>query len=131
MARHYMILLRTFWLGGLWACVYLVRPLLEHRSFFPQHGMEVLHVMDGLGAVCGVLILIVARFSRPLQWRETPLQLMSVMILLSLMYFALMPWWKLQMMLLHAISVLGLVWLLLAPGRVVVRDHMNGPHRES
>jgi len=126
MIRQYMILLRTFWLGGLWTCVYVVRPLLEHRGFFPQHGIEVLHVMDGLGLACGLLILLVARFSQPLHWRETPLRLMLVMILLSVMYFALLPWWKLQMMMLHTISVLGLLWLLMAPGLVLRRERPPG-----
>ena len=126
MVRHYLILLRTFWLGGLWASVYLVRPLLEHRGFFPQHGMEVLHVMDGLGLVCGAIMLLLARFSQPLQWRETPLQIMLGMMVLSLMYFALMPWWKLQMMMLHTISLLGLIWLMMAPAQVLVRDRRHG-----
>ncbi|MAD44408.1 MAG: hypothetical protein CMI02_00040 [Oceanospirillaceae bacterium] len=122
MARHYMVLLRTFWLGGLWASVYLVRPLLEHRGFFPQHGIEVLHVMNGLGLVSGALILFLARLAQPLHWRETPLQIMLVMMALALMYFALMPWWKLQMMVLHTISLLGLIWLMMAPGLVLVRE---------
>jgi len=126
MVRHYLILIRTFWLGGLWSCAYLVRPLLEHRGFFPLHGIEIMHVMTGTGAVCGLLIMLLARFSGPLRWRETPLQLLLVMILLSLMYFALLPWWKLQMMLVHALSVLGVIWLLMAPVSVVRRDYISG-----
>ncbi|MDK2777745.1 MAG: hypothetical protein KYX62_08800 [Pseudomonadota bacterium] len=122
MTSHYLILLRTFWLGGLWVCAYLVRPLLEQRGFFPQHGIEVMHVMVGLGVICGVLMFMLALMAGVLHWRETPVQLLLVMILLSLMYFALLPWWKLQMMLLHALSVLGLIWLLMAPVSVLHRD---------
>lgn len=122
MIRHYLVLLRTFWLGGLWTCAYLVRPLLEHRGFFPQHGIEVMHAMTGIGVICGVLILLLARWAGSLHWQETPLQMLLVMIALSLMYFALLPWWKLQMMLIHAISVLGAVWLMMAPALVVRRE---------
>lgn len=128
MIRHYLILLRTFWLGGLWACAYLVRPLLEHRGFFPDHGIEVMHVMTGLGFVCGLLILLLAAWGGRLHWRETPLQLMLAMMVLSLLYFGLLPWWKLQMMLIHALSLLGVLWLLQAPSQVVRRDAIPGVH---
>ena len=128
MIRHYLILLRTFWLGGLWACAYLVRPLLEHRGFFPDHGIEVMHVMTGLGFVCGLLILLLAVWGGRLHWRETPLQLMLVMMVLSLLYFGLLPWWKLQMMVIHALSLLGVLWLLQAPSQVVRRDTLPGVH---
>ncbi len=122
MTSHYLILLRTFWLGGLWVCAYLVRPLLQQRGFFPQHGIEIMHVMVGLGVICGVLMLMLALMTGVLHWRETPVQLLLIMILLSLMYFALLPWWKLQMMMLHALSALGLIWLLMAPASVLHRD---------
>ena len=123
MIRHYLILFRTFWLGGLWACAYVVRPLLEHRGFFPQHGMDVMHVMVGLGGVTGSVILLMSRLFHTLSWRQLPVQLVLIMTFLSLVYFAFMPWWKLQMMLMHAISVLGLAWLLIAPVSVIRRDH--------
>jgi hypothetical protein len=122
MVRHYLILFRTFWLGGLWACAYVVRPLLEHRGFFPQHGMDVMHVMVGLGAVSGGLILLLGLLFRALSWRQLPVQLVLIMTFLSLVYFAFMPWWKLQMILVHAISLLGLAWLLIAPLTVIRRD---------
>lgn len=122
MVRQYLILFRTFWLGGLWSCAYVVRPLLEHRGFFPQHGMDVMHVMVGLGVVCGGLILLLGLLFHALSWRQLPVQLISIMTFLSLLYFAFMPWWKLQMMLVHSISVLGLIWLLIAPLSVVRRD---------
>ena len=123
MIRHYLILFRTFWLGGLWACAYVVRPLLEHRGFFPQHGMDVMHVMVGLGGVAGCVILLMSRLFHTLSLRQLPVQLVLIMTFLSLVYFAFMPWWKLQMMLMHAISVLGVAWLLIAPVSVIRRDH--------
>ncbi|WP_430461817.1 hypothetical protein ACQUQU_03240 [Thalassolituus sp. LLYu03] len=126
MTRHYLILLRTFWLGGLWGCAYIVRPLLEHRGFFPAHGMEIMNVMVGLGLVSGLLMLLLARWASLLRWRETPLQLLLVMTLLSVMYFALLPWWKLQMMVVHALSVLGIWWLMISPARVVSREWSPG-----
>jgi predicted MFS family arabinose efflux permease len=122
MIRQYLILLRTFWLGGLWTAAYLVRPLLEHRGFFPQHGLEVMHAVVGIGAVCGILIFLLARMSGPLLWSESPLQLLLVMLLLSFCYFGLLPWWKLQMIVVHAMSVLGVIWLWKAPALVVRKD---------
>ncbi|MCA6064566.1 hypothetical protein [Thalassolituus marinus] len=122
MIRQYLILLRTFWLGGLWSAAYLVRPLLEHRGFFPQHGLEVMHAVVGIGAVCGILIFLLARMSGPLLWSESPLQLLLVMVLLSFCYFGLLPWWKLQMIVVHAMSVLGVIWLWKAPALVVRKD---------
>ena len=122
MIRQYLILLRTFWLGGLWTAAYLVRPLLEHRGFFPQHGLEVMHAVVGIGAVCGILIFLLARMSGPLFWSESPLQLLLVMVLLSFCYFGLLPWWKLQMIVVHAMSVLGVIWLWKAPALVVRKD---------
>jgi len=122
MIRQYLILLRTFWLGGLWSAAYLVRPLLEHRGFFPQHGLEVMHAVVGIGAVCGILIFLLARMSGPLFWSESPLQLLLVMVLLSFCYFGLLPWWKLQMIVVHAMSVLGVIWLWKAPALVVRKD---------
>ncbi len=122
MIRQYLILLRTFWLGGLWSAAYLVRPLLEHRGFFPQHGLEVMHAVVGIGAVCGILIFLLARMSGPLLWSESPLQLLLVMLLLSFCYFGLLPWWKLQMIVVHAMSVLGVIWLWKAPALVVRKD---------
>ncbi|MCD8520740.1 MAG: hypothetical protein LRY66_02090 [Saccharospirillaceae bacterium] len=122
MVRHYLFLFRTFWLGGLWGCAYVVRPLLEHRGFFPQHGMDVMHVMVGLGVCCGVIILLLGKLYRALSWRCLPVRLLLIMTFLSLVYFALMPWWKLQMMLVHAIAALGLIWLLTAPVSVIRRD---------
>lgn len=131
MIRQYLILLRTFWLGGLWSSAYLVRPLLEQRGFFPQHGLEVMHVMVGIGALCGILIFVLARMSGPLLWKESPLQLLMVMLLLSFLYFALLPWWKLQMVLVHAMSVLGVLWLLKAPVSVICKDrHRLAPAPE-
>ena len=54
--------------------------------------------------------------------RRAPRGATLVMMALALMYFALMPWWKLQMMVLHTISLLGLIWLMMAPGLVLVRE---------
>lgn len=122
MLRHYLILLRTFWLGSLWSAAYVVRPLLEHRGYFPLHGLDVLNVSVALGMVCGGLILLLAGAYRVLSWRELPLQLLLTMQVLSLLYFALLPWWKLQMMMVHAVAVIGLVWLWLAPQSVIHRD---------
>jgi predicted MFS family arabinose efflux permease len=116
------MLFRTLWLGGLWSGVYIVRPVLEKNGYFPFHGMEVLHVLVGIGVVCGVLMLAVTLVRGLFNWRQLPQQLLLIMTLASLMYFALMPWWKLQMVLLHALSVLGLIWLLLSPRSVVLRD---------
>lgn len=123
MLRQYLILLRTLWLGGLWSAAYVVRPLLEHRGFFPQHGIEVLHVVVGVGIACGVLTLLLAAAYRALHWQELPLRLLMVLLVMSLLYFGLMPWWKLQMMLVHAMSALGVLWLLLAPRSVIRRDY--------
>jgi len=120
--RQYLMLFRTLWLGGLWSGVYIVRPVLEKNGYFPFHGMEVLHVLVGIGVVCGVLMLLVTLMRGLFNWRQLPQQLLLIMTLASLMYFALMPWWKLQMVLLHALSVLGLIWLLLSPQSVVLRD---------
>lgn len=122
MLRQYLMLFRTLWLGGLWSGVYIVRPVLEKNGYFPFHGMEVLHVLVGIGVVCGVLMLLVTLMRGLFNWRQLPQQLLLIMTLASLMYFALMPWWKLQMVLLHALSVLGLIWLLLSPRSVVLRD---------
>ena len=122
MLRQYLMLFRTLWLGGLWSGVYIVRPVLEKNGYFPFHGMEVLHVLVGIGVVCGVLMLLVTLVRGLFNWRQLPQQLLLIMTLASLMYFALMPWWKLQMVLLHALSVLGLIWLLLSPQSVVLRD---------
>lgn len=122
MLRQYLMLFRTLWLGGLWSGVYIVRPVLEKNGYFPFHGMEVLHVLVGIGVVCGVLMLLVTLVRGLFNWRQLPQQLLLIMTLASLMYFALMPWWKLQMVLLHALSVLGLIWLLLSPRSVVLRD---------
>ena len=122
MLRQYLMLFRTLWLGGLWSGVYIVRPVLEKNGYFPFHGMEVLHVLVGIGVVCGVLMLLVTLIRGLFNWRQLPQQLLLIMTLASLMYFALMPWWKLQMVLLHALSVLGLIWLLLSPRSVVLRD---------
>ena len=122
MLRQYLMLFRTLWLGGLWSGVYIVRPVLEKNGYFPFHGMEVLHVLVGIGVVCGVLMLAVTLVRGLFNWRQLPQQLLLIMTLASLMYFALMPWWKLQMVLLHALSVLGLIWLLLSPRSVVLRD---------
>lgn len=119
MIRQYLILIRTLWLGGLWSCAYLVRPLLEHRGFFPQHGLEVMHTMVGVGILCGAVLLLLARMAGAVCWRETPLQLLLAMILLSFLYFALLPWWKLQMVVVHGLSVTGAWWLLRAPANVV------------
>lgn len=122
MLRHYLILLRTFWLGGLWSGAYIVRPVLEKNGYFPYHGIDVLHVMVGIGAVCGALMLLMTMLRGAFHWRQLSQQLLVIMLLSSLMYFALMPWWKLQMMLLHALSVLGLIWLLIAPQSVIAND---------
>ncbi|GGY37505.1 hypothetical protein GCM10011297_08320 [Bacterioplanes sanyensis] len=120
--RHYLILLRTFWLGGLWSCAYVVRPLLEHKGYFPHHGVEVMNAMVGIGAVAGTLLLLMALVRRVFDWRQLPSRMLLIMLALSAGYFALLPWWKLQMMVLHAMCVLGLVWLWLAPLDVVRRQ---------
>ncbi|ASP37256.1 hypothetical protein CHH28_00505 [Bacterioplanes sanyensis] len=120
--RRYLILLRTFWLGGLWACTYLVRPLLEHKGYFPHHGLEVMHAMVGMGAVAGGVLLLMALVRRVFHWHQLSSQLLLVMLALSGGYFALWPWWKLQMMVVHAMCALGLLWLWLAPQDVVQRS---------
>lgn len=117
--RRYLILLRTFWLGGLWFSAYVARPLLEHKGYFPHHGLEVMHASVGMGAVAGGILLIMALARRVVDWRGLASRLLLVMLLLSAGYFALLPWWKLQMMLLHAMCVIGLAWLWLAPQDVV------------
>ena len=119
MLRQYLILFRTFWLGSLWSSAYIARPVLEKNSYFPFHGIDVLHTSVAIGALCGLLMLMMTLLKRAFNWRQLPQQLMVIMLLMSLMYFALMPWWKLQMMLLHALSALGLVWVLLAPANVI------------
>lgn len=125
MLRQYLMLFRTLWLGSLWSGVYVVRPVLEKNGYFPFHGLEVLHVLVGVGFVCGVLMLLTTWVRHLFDWRQLPQQLLLVMTLASLMYFALLPWWKLQMMLLHALSVLGLIWLLISPQSVVLRDNAS------
>ena len=122
MLRHYLILFRTFWLGSLWSGVYIARPVLEKMGYFPYHGIDVLHAIVAVGIVAGVLMLLITLLQRAFNWRQLPQQLMVILLLMSLMYFALMPWWKLQMMLLHAMSALGLVWVLLAPVTVIFSD---------
>lgn len=123
MLRQYLMLFRTLWLGIIWSCAYIVRPVLEQKGYFPHHGIDVVHASVGIGAVCGALMLLMVLVQKAFNWRQLPQQLILIMLLMSLMYFALMPWWKLQMMLLHALAVLGLIWILLAPGKVIFTNH--------
>lgn len=119
MVRDYLMVLRTLWLGGIWVCAWLVRPLLEQQGYFPHHGLVVMHWMVALGVAVAALMVVLAAFGRILQWDSRAVQLLLVMLLLSLLYFGLMPWWKLQMMVLHALCVLGAVWVMLAPRSVL------------
>ena len=119
MLRQYLMLFRTFWLGCIWTNAYILRPVLEKSGYFPYHGIDVVHASVGIGIVCGLLMLLAIFVQKAFNWRQLPQQLLLIMLLMSVMYFALMPWWKLQMMLLHALSALGLIWVLLAPGKVI------------
>lgn len=115
----YLVLLRGVWLGGLWTCLYLVRPVLEHQGYFPHHGMEIMHWLAGAGIAVGILMcsLALARHLFDLGSKGSVLLLM--MLVLSGCYFGLMPWWKLQMILLHAQAVLGAIWIGIYPRQVV------------
>jgi hypothetical protein len=81
-----------------------------------------MNAMVGIGAVAGTLLLLMALVRRVFDWRQLPSRLLLIMLALSAGYFALLPWWKLQMMVLHAMCALGLVWLWLAPLDVVRRQ---------
>jgi hypothetical protein len=115
----YLLLLRGIWLGGLWICVYLVRPVLDHQGYFPLHGMEVMHWMAGIGIACGLLLASLGLAKSLLNIRQPGSFIVLVMILMDGMYYGLMPWWKLQMMLLHAQAALGVLWMIVAPRQVL------------
>jgi len=119
MVSDYLILLRTAWLGALWCCTYLVRPVLESQGYFPHHGIAVMDWAVGVGFVIGLMMTGLALWRRVFDVRSRATQVMSLMMVLSLGYFGLDPWWKLQMMLMHALSLLGVLWLLMAPKTVV------------
>ncbi|WP_028293939.1 hypothetical protein [Oceanobacter kriegii] len=119
MVRDYLMFLRTAWLGMLWSCVYLVRPVLESQGYFPHHGLDVLNWAVAVGALIGLLMTLLCVWRKLFDWQSRPQQLMLVMVLLSLGWFGLTPWWKLQMVLLHGLSLLGVLWLWMAPRRVV------------
>ena len=119
MTSSYLILLRTVWLGGLWVCAWLVRPILQQQGYFPHHGLTVMHWMVGVGVVIAALIFMVGALGRALNWRSRPLHLLIAMTTMSLMYFGLMPWWKLQMVIVHALCALGVLWLMLSPRQVL------------
>ncbi|WP_221800645.1 hypothetical protein [Oceanobacter mangrovi] len=113
------MLLRSAWLGGLWCCVYLVRPVLDSQGYFPHHGLSVMNWMVAIGLLMGCLILALGVWQRVFSWQSRASLLLLILILLSASYFGLQPWWKLQMMLLHALSLLGVLWFLSAPRRVL------------
>ncbi|MDP2548180.1 hypothetical protein [Oceanobacter sp. 4_MG-2023] len=113
------MLLRTVWLGGLWICTWLVRPLLGQQGYFPQHGLVVMHGMILVGIAVALLMIALAVFDGVLHPQSRMTQILLAMLLLSLAYFGLMPWWKLQMMLMHALCVLGGVWVMIAPRSVL------------
>ncbi|MBM95705.1 MAG: hypothetical protein CMI09_07655 [Oceanospirillaceae bacterium] len=108
----YLNVIRSFWLGGLWGVAYVARPVLEKAGFFPVHGMEVVHWMIGLGIVAALLSLSLMWVAGTWSLTNRSFQLIVSMAFLSLIYFALHPWWKLQMMVVHAVCALGVLWLL-------------------
>lgn len=115
----YLLLLRGVWLGGLWTCLYMVRPVLEHQGYFPHHGMEIMHWLAGAGLCCGGLI-VSAGLSRGLfRTNQSGSRLILVMMVIGAVYYGFMPWWKLQMMLLHSQAALGVLWVWLAPRQVL------------
>lgn len=119
MAEHYFLLVRTFWMGGLWACMYLVRPLLDRRGYFPEHGLDVIHWMVGLGLVAGVLIIATAAALRLISLNAWNSRLLIALSGLSGVYFGFMPWWKLQLIIAHAICLLGVVWVMTSPRKAI------------
>lgn len=112
MSGFYLGLIRTFWLGGIWSGAYIVRPVLERAGFFPVHGIEVMHWLMGAGIVLALLAVTLLCLCERCRWNHRSLQIVITMLALSILYFGLMPWWKLQMILVHAVSALGFLWLL-------------------
>lgn len=113
MADFYRQIIRVFWLGGLWSAAYVVRPVLAKAGFFPMHGMEVIHWVVGLGVVAALLSISLVWVEGSLIWKDREGHILVIMLTLSLAYFGLLPWWKLQMIVVHALSLLGLLWLWL------------------
>lgn len=113
MPDFYIGLIRIAWIGSIWSAAYVVRPVLGHLGFFPLHGLEVFHWIMGAGVVWSGLTISLMCFRDACDWRHRPLQLVVAMLVLSLLYFGFMPWWKLQMMLVHAVSALGFLWVLM------------------
>ena len=122
MLRQYLMILRTLWFGGVWIAAYLVRPLLEQRGFFPHHGVEIVHAVMGMGVAVAIVMLFLMIMKGMLLIRQLPTQLIIVMGLLSLSYFAFMPWWRLQMIIVHMVAILALVSIFIAPSSVIRRE---------
>lgn len=99
--------------------MYLVRPLLERRGYFPEHGLDVIHWMVGLGLASGVVIIVTATALRLVQLSAWSSRLLIALLGLSGVYFGFMPWWKLQMIIAHAICLLGLVWVMTSPRKAI------------
>lgn len=119
MADHYFLLMRTLWMGGMWACLYLVKPMLFRWGFFPNHGLEIINWMVGIGIVLGMLMLVtVALFFRH-SLKSRSVAFLISLVVLSFLYFGFAPWWKIQMILGHAISAIGLIWCLTVPTKVL------------
>lgn len=104
-------MIQVIWLGGLCSSVYVARPVLDHAGFFPLHGINVVHWSVGLGIVGAILSISLMWIQGALRWTNRSLQILIWMLLLSVIYFALSPWWRLQMMVAHALCLLGLLWL--------------------
>lgn len=121
MLRQYLMILRTLWFGGIWVTAYLVRPLLEQRGFFPHHGMEVIHAVMGMGVAVAVVMLGLMALRGLFLWRQLPTQLVIAMGILSMTYFAFMPWWRLQMLFVHMVAILALVSVFAAPSSMIKR----------
>lgn len=113
MSDFYVGLIRIIWLGSVWSGAYIVRPVLGHLGFFPLHGLEVIHWIMGGGVVWAGLSVSLMYLQRTAGWKDRSLQLVVAMLILSVLYFGFMPWWKLQMMLVHSVAALGFLWVWL------------------
>ena len=117
MLRQYLLIIRTFWFGGLWMVTYLARPLLEQQGYFPHHGIELVHATMGVGIACGITMFFFWGIDRKLNLRRLEQQLILILIVLSALYFTVMPYWRLQMIVVHMSALIALVTIYIQSRR--------------
>lgn len=97
--RHFYIgerIILTLWVGGLWAIGFLAAPVLFHtldRTLAGEAAAPMFTIINGIGLVCGALLLLGAALGRGRGWyRSWRVGVIALMMLgMAVILFVIQP----------------------------------------